>query len=243
MGHMQVGPKLYPRRPRGAQVIQRGPHGHRFSADPVAVRRANPGGNGFSWWSEQIAQAGGDQNWWLPRQRVDGVMGLGAVSPELSQQQNQNFGAFQARATQLFPNTASVIGGVGKLRVLSGGVSDAASATRTADFGVLLREANMIHGGPGSRERGRTIGQLSLKAIRASGAVREDGAPMVTTQVLPNPDDVFNKSLRSELSRQFNPLDRRSADSSSFPWTKLALGVAGVAFAYGFARGVGGNIF
>ncbi len=249
MGHMHVGPKLYPSRPRGAQIIQRGPHGYRFAADPVAARRADPSRRGFTWWSEQVAMTGGDMRSWLPRQNVEGVMGLGglgAVSIELARLQNENYGAFQDRARQLFPTREAVVEGLGRLRVLVGNVRDPVTAERAADFGVLLREANMIHGGSGAKTRGRTISQLSIKAIRQSGAVREGGAPMIGQAPVPRDEwlgmDV--ETLKSELSRQYNPFDPRSADwgggsGGSFPWTKVALGLAGVAFAYGLARSLG----
>ena len=252
MGHMMVGPQLYPARPQGAQIIQRGPHGKHFAPDPVAVRRANPGANGFTWWSEEMARTGGDTRPWLPRQIVEGVMGLGAVSSELSALQNKDYAAFQARSRNLFPTRPSVISGVTKLRTLSAAVTDARTATRAADYGVLLREANMMHGGAGSRERGQTISSLSVAAIRRSGAVREDSSPMITSQVLPTPGAAYTSTLKDELSRQFNPLDPRSADwgggsregaGGGFPWGKATLALVGVVAAYGFARGAGGNIF
>jgi hypothetical protein len=83
-GFMRVGPAFYPERRRGAQIIQRGPHGHRFSADPVLSRLGQPRGSGFRWWKEQMDAGGDYDGFWDPRQVVEGVMGLGAA-PDITQ--------------------------------------------------------------------------------------------------------------------------------------------------------------
>lgn len=77
-GFLRVGPAFYPERRRGAQIIQRGPHGHRFAADPVVSRLTNQArGSGFRWWREQMNAGGDYEGFWQPEQYVEGVMGLG----------------------------------------------------------------------------------------------------------------------------------------------------------------------
>jgi len=83
-GFLQVGPAFYPELPRGAQIIQRGPHGHRFAADPVVSRlTGQQRGSGFRWWKEQMDAGGDYEGYWQPNQIVEGVMGLGAA-PDVS---------------------------------------------------------------------------------------------------------------------------------------------------------------
>lgn len=75
-GFVRLGPQVYPERPNAAQIIERGPHGQRLAADPVAVRLREPKGSGFKFWIEEMNVAA-DQSW-NPRQRVVGLLGLGA---------------------------------------------------------------------------------------------------------------------------------------------------------------------
>ena len=82
MSYLHVGPALYADRRQGAQIIQRGPHGHRFSADPLALRLAQGNhGQGLTWWKTQMDQAGDYSGFWQPVQEVVGVMGMSGLPP------------------------------------------------------------------------------------------------------------------------------------------------------------------
>lgn len=76
MSYLEVGEHYYPESgPQAAQLIMRGPHGKRFSADPVVSRSGQPRGSGFRFWVEQEVLKPNQK--WLPRQEVVGMMGLG----------------------------------------------------------------------------------------------------------------------------------------------------------------------
>jgi len=74
-GFLRIGPQTYPPRRKGAQIIQRGPHGMRIAADPVISRSGKKRGSGFRWWTEQSLVKADEE--WNPRQLVVGIMGLG----------------------------------------------------------------------------------------------------------------------------------------------------------------------
>ncbi len=80
-GFMRLGTQVYPARPNAAQIIERGPHGARLGADPIANRLKNPRGSGFRFWVEQMNIPANES--WNPPQRVVGLLGLGA-SPDVN---------------------------------------------------------------------------------------------------------------------------------------------------------------
>lgn len=75
-GFLQLGPQQYPERPEGVQVIQRGPHGMRLSADPVRTREGKLRGSGFRWWGEMLNVPADQQ--WVSKMKVVGLLGMGA---------------------------------------------------------------------------------------------------------------------------------------------------------------------
>jgi len=77
-----LGPQYYTTdRPNAVQVIQRGPHGMRFAADPVRTREGKIRGSGFRFWNEQQVMRPDEK--WYPREKVVGLMGLGQEPPDI----------------------------------------------------------------------------------------------------------------------------------------------------------------
>lgn len=249
MGHMMVGPKLYPARPRGAQIIQRGPHGYRFSADPIAERRAGRRGSGFVWWSEQIARAGGNETFWLPRQRVVGVMGLGGVqAPSIAPLMECPPGApplptFPPEGT---PGTRAVrielIRAVGA--ACRGRIPGARKAIEGSRYFLnSVRDSASRSVWSDQIAKAEDYIRLAEKGALRRNLVQQQRERAYGT-LLRKHEEELARAMPMNNGTRCAPYDIAcQVGQFQFPWVKAGLTVAGLAFAYGLARGVGQSIF
>jgi hypothetical protein len=189
-GFMRLGPQTFPARPNAVQVIERGPHGKRMAADPVATRLRKPRGSGFRFWVEQL-NVPADESW-NPPQRVVGLMGLGEGQSAFGRMatvlqresiradvvcalDNENGPLFQKIANDVFPTKASVHAGVSEMREL-------VDSMRTGDTAYGWRVQAMIclaRWNAGKDDRAE-LNRLHRVVILKKAEMREDGKPMIS---------------------------------------------------------------
>jgi hypothetical protein len=153
---LQIGPHFYPPRRKGAQVIERGPHGLRLAADPVVTREGQPRGSGFRFWTESQVFAPNEQ--WNPRQVVIGIMGLGALGG-MGWVQKLKYGSQIQAAINASPPNVRVNGSI------------AASAMASAISQVARRNMTAF-----DKDRNRAVQEI--------GKIRQKGGAARLAQIL-----------------------------------------------------------
>lgn len=225
-GFLQVGPHYFPKKPQGAQVIMRGPHGQRLAADPVYIREHNqPRGSGFRFWHEELNIAPNVK--WNPQQVVTGVMGMGDLPVGWA-----------------CPYTRSQMGEeIAKVEAAVKSATTPAQLELVRAQNEKLRECHMQLGQNNTfKSHLHRINEVGAAIARRKGLVH----PSVVT-----PGGKFIPQTQEEYCRQ-NP-SACFPESRCAPydvvclseewikknWWKVALGVGGAIAIYGFAGGAG----
>ena len=265
MSSLQIGPQVYPPRPYGVQVIQRGPHGRMLADGP----QRGPDGK-IRWWHEQMADKGQLATWWRPEQQVVGLLGLGGVYDDVTSWISDKIvgaGLVDARGG----NTAGRKFDSGANQTV-GTLTPSDKAARTQAVLAFEQEVNrtpprynaeqlrtmagtlrnMLASSrwtdSGSSPRYlpqpkllEILGSAQNRAIQRSG-VREDGAPMFSsTAVGPDGREQWNSPRQAARDSL-----RESAESVAWSGQKLvgvALAVGAAAIVLnGFAKGYGSGL-
>jgi len=197
-GFLRIGPQEYPPRPNAVQIIERGPHGMRLAADPVASRFRQPRGSGFRFWIEDL-NVPADVSW-NPPQRLVGLLGLGGASSAMDRMNailerekissgqtlcaldNQKAELFNKISLEVFPTKESLHKGLVELGPL-------VKAMRQGDLNrgwSLQALACLIRGSllPLSKPDRAKLRDLGLLIIIKKGELREDGKPMISPEAV-----------------------------------------------------------
>ena len=200
-GFMALGPQVQPDRVNAVQIIERGPHGRRLAADPVAERRGRPRGSGFRFWVEEMGIPANES--WNPPQRVIGLMGLGStgssyldamikhatamgVTPhEVSSFANTDSSTFMALAGNVFPNLPALDSGLTEIEVLVTKVHDVRTGRAIKSLISLAREANQqLGGGNSAARRKKRLDQLQFRVMFKRKDLGDTAAPSPSTTVV-----------------------------------------------------------
>jgi hypothetical protein len=235
-GFLQMGPHHYPPRPKGVQIIQRGPHGMRIAADPVVTREGRPRGSGFRFWHEELGVKADEK--WNPENMVVGVMGMGELPSDWSC-------PLRTREQVVFALTEL------ENRVRSGVLKTRGDWEQVRAETEGLRECHMQLGGPaGVLDRLNKVhaismlkrGVVSPKLVDPTGAIR----PITSAEYC-------RKNPQADGCR---PLGTprpgggcaswdtycRAKQYVSEDWWKIALGVGGFLLIYGVATSFGSGL-
>lgn len=228
--HLRVGPQYVLPADRGMPIVERGPHGAPLSKpDPSRPLR---------FWSERrITQE------WTPKQRVTGVMGMGAGRPEASDDVKKSLSE-QARTLAsnskgVSPETASSI--ISSANALQAQLDSyqpwkQESALRTFAMIATFGAASLVMGG--GYDESQTIRE-NLQIARNNAAIVMGSRDASWQPVSPAVEvSVARETLRElpgAVRERYNELQ------SEFPWGKVAAGLAIAAGAYGVGKALGGR--
>ena len=269
-GHMRVGPQYRPPNPRGAQVIQRGPHGARLAPDPVVSRQGRRSGSGFQAWIENSPFL--DENLvYLPPQYVVGVYGMeglgagtdnpyaymtrvagviesrGVSLSTVCELGNTNSPLLQRVAAGAYPTEADLDGAIAEAGVLARQVKGSSNFSLSVQAMLCLaRERTGQIGGGAASSRIRAISATHEILMSRLDIKRDDGSGRLAPGTvdpegrLINRDPNFWGEFRSELQRL---KIRTPGEWLGDNWWKIALGAGALVFFYGAGRGVAPAIF